>query len=181
MASKTNDDDEPNALPEWANVDFGEIELGDRIGGGGVGIIYKGYWKGEPVALKTLFDSRIGQDLKKEYMDELLVMSKVSHTNIVKFLGACMTPPNLCFIMEICECSLFDLLHVQRVQLSMQDNMQLAVRKYSFVALLDWPFSFLYQQPSSGQPFVSSYRDQRARVSFLTSLYFDRNLCVFAI
>ena len=92
----------------WMHIDFErEIQLGDLIGGGGVGMIYKGWYKDEQVALKTLFDSRIGEDLKREYMDELLVMSKVKHSNIVKFLGACMKPPNLCFVMEMCECSLY--------------------------------------------------------------------------
>ena len=92
----------------WMHIDFErEVQLGDLIGGGGVGMIYKGWYKDEQVALKTLFDSRIGEDLKKEYMDELLVMSKVKHSNIVKFLGACMKPPNLCFVMEMCECSLY--------------------------------------------------------------------------
>jgi len=108
----------------WANVEFGEIELGDRIGGGGVGIIYKGYWRNEPVALKTLFDARISQELKQEYIDELLVMSKVSHSNIVKFMGACMTPPNLCFIMELCETSLFNILHVDKLEYSLYDKVQ---------------------------------------------------------
>lgn len=92
----------------WMHIDFErEVQLGDLIGGGGVGMIYKGWYKDEQVALKTLFDSRIGEDLKREYMDELLVMSKVKHSNIVKFLGACMKPPNLCFVMEMCECSLY--------------------------------------------------------------------------
>lgn len=26
----------------WTQIDFREIELGDQIGGGGVGVIYKG-------------------------------------------------------------------------------------------------------------------------------------------
>mmetsp|Transcript_9633 Transcript_9633/g.16039 ORF Transcript_9633/g.16039 Transcript_9633/m.16039 type:complete len:155 (-) Transcript_9633:2039-2503(-) len=113
----------------WANVEFGEIELGDRIGGGGVGIIYKGYWRNEPVALKTLFDARISQELKQEYIDELLVMSKVSHSNIVKFMGACMTPPNLCFIMELCETSLFNILHVDKLEYSLYDKVQALVSR----------------------------------------------------
>eukprot|EP01031_Cornospumella_fuschlensis_P036760 gene36760-44592_t len=110
-----------SSVPSWANVSFGEVTLGERIGGGGVGIIYKGYWKKQPVALKTLFDARISNDLKQEYMDELLVMSRVSHSNIVKFLGACMTPPNLCFIMELCQTSLFTMLHVDRVRFSIEE------------------------------------------------------------
>ena len=86
----------------WQHIDFDkDIELGDMIGGGGVGVIYKGWLKGEEVALKTLFDPRVDERLKKEYLDELLVMSKVKHSNIVTFLGACMTPPNLCFVMEV--------------------------------------------------------------------------------
>lgn len=115
MSSKQCDD---RSAPAWANVSFGEIDLGERIGGGGVGIIYRGFWKNQPVALKTLFDTRISADLKKEYMDELLVMSRVKHSNIVRFLGACMTPPNLCFIMELCETSLFHILHVDRIRMS---------------------------------------------------------------
>eukprot|EP01040_Poterioochromonas_malhamensis_P002169 gene2169-2310_t len=122
-----NYDGELSTIPSWANVKFSEIELGDRISGGGVGIIYKGWWNREPVALKTLFDARISADLKKDYMDELLVMSRLNHSNIVKFLGACMTPPNLCFIMELCECSLFQLLHVDRVAFTLTQQFQAAI------------------------------------------------------
>ena len=37
IMSKRDDDD-----ASWSNIDFNEIELGDRIGGGGAGIIYQG-------------------------------------------------------------------------------------------------------------------------------------------
>jgi len=111
----------------WSHIPFEDIEMGERIGGGGAGMIFRGWYKGEPVALKTLFDSRIGEDLKKEYMDELLVLSKVKHTNIVKFIGACMTPPNLCFIMEMCEGSLFNLIHVEKAGFSERDVIKMAV------------------------------------------------------
>jgi serine/threonine protein kinase len=126
--------DDSQEVSGWANVDFSEIELGDQIGGGGVGLIYKGWWKDQPVALKTLFDARIGQELKKEYMDELLVMSKVKHANIVAFLGACMTPPNLCFIMELCECSLYQLLHVERMNFTINESIQVAVCTIIFLS-----------------------------------------------
>ena len=39
----------------------------------------------------------------KEYMDEQLIMSQLEHPNIVSFLGASMTPPNLFFVMELCQ------------------------------------------------------------------------------
>lgn len=117
------------AEPEstWYHADRSEVELGERIGGGGVGVIYHGYFRGEPVALKTLFDTRVSEDLKQEYLDELLVMSKVKHSNIVNFLGACMTPPDLFFVMELCDCSLFDMLHKDKVSLTERDCVQMAV------------------------------------------------------
>jgi serine/threonine protein kinase len=130
------ENDMNNTIPEWANVSFDELEVGERIGGGGVGIVYQGYWKGKAVALKTLFDARISTELKQEYMDELLVMSRVSHSNIVRFLGACMTPPNLCFIMELCDCSLFHMLHVERLRLSMEESYQASIDIASAVEYL---------------------------------------------
>ena len=36
------DDDNHTDDASWSNIDFNEIELGDRIGGGGAGIIYQG-------------------------------------------------------------------------------------------------------------------------------------------
>jgi len=133
MESKKNEEEDNGANGTggggggWNNIDFSEIEMGDRIGGGGVGVIYKGWYKNEAVALKTLFDTRIDENLKKEYMDELLVMSKVKHSNIVTFLGACMVPPNLCFVMEMCQSSLFNVLHVDRRRFSERDIIQMAV------------------------------------------------------
>ena len=60
----------------WRQFRIDEIELGDVIGGGGVGIIYNGWVKGkkDAVALKTLFDVRVSDDLRQEYLDELLVL-----------------------------------------------------------------------------------------------------------
>lgn len=112
----------------WKQIEFKEVEIGERIGGGGIGIIYDGYYKGENVALKTLFDPRVSEELKKEYMDELLIMSRVSHSNIVKFLGACMTPPNLFFVMERCNGSLYTMLHEDNERLSERDCIRMAVR-----------------------------------------------------
>ena len=39
--SKENKDD-LNTGAAWNHIDFSELEIGDQIGGGGVGIIYKG-------------------------------------------------------------------------------------------------------------------------------------------
>jgi hypothetical protein len=105
------DDDEDH---RWEEIAYSEFELGRQIGGGGVGIVYDGWWGDKPVALKTLFDPRVEKELKQEFMDELIVMSKLHHPNIIELFGASIKPPNLCICMELCSCSLFDLLHRQQ-------------------------------------------------------------------
>lgn len=92
-------------------------------------MIYNGWIKGhkDAVALKTLFDPRVSEDLRKEYIDELLVLSRVRHSNIVNFLGACMTSPHLFFVMELCACSLFDKLHKYRETVLAPDCLRIAI------------------------------------------------------
>mmetsp|Transcript_38447 Transcript_38447/g.65463 ORF Transcript_38447/g.65463 Transcript_38447/m.65463 type:complete len:124 (+) Transcript_38447:1-372(+) len=103
----------------WEQIDFErDVVVGKKIGGGGVGVIYTGKFRGQDVALKTLFDPKANAELVQEYLDEVLVMSSMDHPNIVRFLGANLNPPNLCFVMELCDASLFDMLHRQRAEFS---------------------------------------------------------------
>ncbi|KAJ1289267.1 hypothetical protein BS78_02G151100 [Paspalum vaginatum] len=77
---------------------FSEAELRDAtnnydksriIGKGGHGTVYKGVVKGNmPVAIKrcTLIDER----QKKEFGQEMLILSQINHKNIVKLVGCCL-------------------------------------------------------------------------------------------
>lgn len=122
-------------MPEaggWTHIGEESIELGDQIGGGGVALVYKGWWGDDPVAIKTLFDPKVDAKLKQEYMDELLVMSELKHRNVVTFYGACMEPPRHFFVMELCDRSLYELLHgsskrgIAPCALSVHEKLQLA-------------------------------------------------------
>ena len=96
---------------QWTQVDPDDIEIGQRIGGGGFAIVYEGRWRGQHVAFKTLFDPRVGDKLKQEFMDELHVMSSLAHPNIVDLYAANTRPPKLLIVMELCDRSLYQLLH----------------------------------------------------------------------
>ena len=61
----------------WTRISIKDIDMGREIGGGGVALVYEGYFRDEPVALKTLFDPKVDAALQKEYLDELLVMARV--------------------------------------------------------------------------------------------------------
>jgi tRNA A-37 threonylcarbamoyl transferase component Bud32 len=96
---------------QWAHVHPEDIDVGQRIGGGGFAIVYEGRWEGRHVALKTLFDPRVSQELIQEFMDELHVMSALCHPNVVELFAANTRPPKLVIVMELCDRSLYQLLH----------------------------------------------------------------------
>lgn len=95
----------------WEDIDVSELDIGKRIGGGGFAIVYEATWRGKSVAVKTLFDPKVDDALKREFMDELHSMRMLDHPNVVKFIGACCKPPKLCFVMELLDTSLYELLH----------------------------------------------------------------------
>ena len=111
---------------QWTHIDPEELDIGQRIGGGGFAIVYEGRWKGKHVALKTLFDPRVGEKLKQEFMDELHVMSSLSHPNCVDLYAANTRPPKLVIVMELCDRSLYQFLHQTTEPLSQELAMQMA-------------------------------------------------------
>lgn len=49
--------DEPqphSGLCSWEAISYDEIELGEQLGGGSMGLVHRGTYQGEPVAVKTL-------------------------------------------------------------------------------------------------------------------------------
>ncbi|XP_053111423.1 interleukin-1 receptor-associated kinase 4 isoform X2 [Hemicordylus capensis] len=62
---------------------------GNKLGEGGFGIVYRGYINGRTVAVKKLTavsDVSI-QDLKKQFEQEIKIMAKCQHENLVELLG----------------------------------------------------------------------------------------------
>lgn len=96
---------------KWCRIHESEVDVFGQIGGGGVALVHRGRWQGRDVALKTLFDPKVDAALQREYMDELSVMADLRHPNVITFLGANMTPPKMFFVMELCDRSLFDIIH----------------------------------------------------------------------
>ena len=62
----------------------------------------------------------------KEYLDELLVMASLKHKNVVRFIGGCVDPPDLFFVMERCECSLHRVIHGSKSENVAPEKLSLA-------------------------------------------------------
>lgn len=103
--------EEDEGRTAWKNIQFADISVGEQIGGGGFAIVYKGTYRNKNVALKTMFDPRVDETLRADFMQELQILSELDHPGIVRMFGACVTPPNLCMVLELCHTSLYALLH----------------------------------------------------------------------
>lgn len=83
-------------LQEW-DIPFEQIQLGDPIGQGRWGKVYKGKWHGE-VAIRLLEIDGNNQDHLKLFKKEVMNYRQTRHENVALFMGACMNPPHLAII-----------------------------------------------------------------------------------
>ncbi|KAL1289339.1 hypothetical protein AAHE18_20G050500 [Arachis hypogaea] len=82
-------------LPELSQFEFGKLaiatnnfHLANKLGQGGFGLVYRGTLEdGLEVAVKRL--SRASYQGLEEFMNEVLVISKLQHRNLVRLLGCC--------------------------------------------------------------------------------------------
>eukprot|EP00937_MAST-01D_sp_MAST-1D-sp2_P003497 g3497.t1 len=100
------DDDGPN---DW-EIAWKEIKLGRKIAAGAFGTVYTAQWMGTEVAVKVPLFRASGargkggdgaqHTVDTTFLREVRLMSSMHHPNIVVFLGACITAPNVCVLME---------------------------------------------------------------------------------
>jgi len=82
-------------------VDIRDIELeADKKAQGGLGVLYKGVWRGCEVAVKRPVDPRSAMDpeLKEDFRREVDILSEVRHPNVVLLMGVRLpvTPGDAC-------------------------------------------------------------------------------------
>ncbi|KAG1361021.1 serine/threonine-protein kinase STY46-like [Cocos nucifera] len=76
---------------------------------------YRGTYCSQDVAIKVLKPERTNADMLREFAQEVYIMRKVRHKNIVQFIGACTRPPSLCIVTEFMSGgSVYDFLHKQK-------------------------------------------------------------------
>ncbi|PNH04014.1 putative serine/threonine-protein kinase [Tetrabaena socialis] len=78
------------------------------LGKGAFGRVYEGTYHGQRVAVKQLLDLVEGaelEELQASFAQELEVLGRCRHPNILRILAACMTPPRPCLVMEVSQAS----------------------------------------------------------------------------
>ncbi|KAL9262224.1 putative serine/threonine-protein kinase SIS8 [Drosera capensis] len=121
-------DDKP-LLPfqEW-NIDFSELTVGTRVGIGFFGEVFRGIWNGTDVAIKVFLEQDLTPENMEDFCNEIAILSRLRHPNVILFLGACTKPPRLSMVTEYMEMgSLYYLIHLsgQKKKLSWRRRLKM--------------------------------------------------------
>jgi hypothetical protein len=86
------------------------------LGIGGSARVYRGLYRGSPVAVKLIFLMELTPMDVSAFVNEAAKLHSLNgHTNVVSLIGVCIRPPALALVMELCAFgSLYDVLHAPR-------------------------------------------------------------------
>ncbi|KAJ7559742.1 hypothetical protein O6H91_04G099000 [Diphasiastrum complanatum] len=97
---------------EW-NIDFSELRIGIRVGIGSFGEVFRGIWRGTEVAIKLMLEQDLTKENTEDFCNEIRLLSRLRHPNVILFLGACTKPPHLSLVTEYMHMgSLYHLVHL---------------------------------------------------------------------
>ena len=126
--SKKKKTDEKNR--EVWEIRTKDVVFEKQIGVGSCGKVWLASWLGSPVAVKTFSDEDFmnTEEFVSAVRKEVELMSILHHPNIVMFLGACVTPPEMCLLLEYCAYgSLYSFLRSEKTH-KVKINMNLCVK-----------------------------------------------------
>ncbi|KAI4325156.1 hypothetical protein MLD38_030577 [Melastoma candidum] len=112
---------------EW-NINFSEIAVGTRVGIGFFGEVFRGIWNGTDVAIKVFLEQDLTAENMEDFCNEISILSRLRHPNVILFLGACTMPPHLSMVTEYMEMgSLYNLIHLsgQKKKLSWRRRLKI--------------------------------------------------------
>jgi serine/threonine protein kinase len=99
-------------------ISFSEIKIEKKIGQGGSGcIVFSGAYEGLQVAVKVFkVTSLDGSKFFKEFESEAMLLSSLRSPYIVNFYGVSLNYPRIGIVLELCKCSLADLINTKQIQ-----------------------------------------------------------------
>ncbi|KAL2937401.1 putative serine/threonine-protein kinase SIS8 [Bienertia sinuspersici] len=112
---------------EW-NIEFSELTVGTRVGIGFFGEVFRGIWNGTDVAIKVFLEQDLTSENMEDFCNEIAILSRLRHPNVILFLGACTKPPRLSMVTEYMEMgSLYYLIHLsgQKKKLSWRRRLKM--------------------------------------------------------
>jgi len=93
-------------------VDWRDVDLVERIGGGSFGTVHRATWRSTPVAAKVIKidDAAVRESALEEFAAEAQILKKLRHPNICMLVGYTVEPGHELILAELMRCSLLDIL-----------------------------------------------------------------------
>lgn len=114
-------------LASWTgNFDPNHVSLGGhKIGEGAFGAVFR---TDEPIGKKILAIKVLNEDFKEQFLNEVNIMTRIDHVNILPLLGVSLESSSLCLVMEFMpRGSLLMCLANNDNVLTVQDRLEIAV------------------------------------------------------
>ncbi|EOY29897.1 Map3k delta-1 protein kinase isoform 4 [Theobroma cacao] len=114
-------------VSEW-EIPWEDLQIGERIGIGSYGEVYRADWNGTEVAVKKFLDQDFSGDALIQFKCEVEIMLRLRHPNVVLFMGAVTRSPHFSILTEFLpRGSLYKLLHRPNPQLDEKRRMRMAL------------------------------------------------------
>eukprot|EP00629_Pelagomonadales_sp_RCC1024_P017280 CAMPEP_0119265972 /NCGR_PEP_ID=MMETSP1329-20130426/4620_1 /TAXON_ID=114041 /ORGANISM="Genus nov. species nov., Strain RCC1024" /LENGTH=595 /DNA_ID=CAMNT_0007265833 /DNA_START=180 /DNA_END=1963 /DNA_ORIENTATION=- len=103
-------------------VDWRDVTLLDKIGGGSFGDVYRATWRSTPVAAKCIQVSGTDvtpaqrQEALDDFIAEASILKKLRHPNVCLLIAYSLAPQHEMILSELMRCSLLDTLKALRAE-----------------------------------------------------------------
>uniref|UniRef100_A0ACD5WDQ9 Uncharacterized protein n=1 Tax=Avena sativa TaxID=4498 RepID=A0ACD5WDQ9_AVESA len=77
-----------------------DLVIGEQIGQGACGTVYHALWYGSDVAVKLFSGQEYSEEMINTFRQEVSLMKKLRHPNIILFMGAVASQQQLCIVTE---------------------------------------------------------------------------------
>ncbi|WJZ86691.1 hypothetical protein VitviT2T_006125 [Vitis vinifera] len=105
-----------------------DLTIGEQIGQGSCGTVYHGLWYGSDVAIKVFSKQEYSDDVILSFRQEVSLMKRLRHPNVLLFMGAVTSPQRLCIVTEFLpRGSLFRLLQRNTSRLDWRRRVHMAL------------------------------------------------------
>ncbi|XP_058076188.1 uncharacterized protein LOC131224804 [Magnolia sinica] len=105
-----------------------DLTIGEQIGQGSCGTVYHGLWYGSDVAVKVFSKQEYSDEVILSFRQEVSLMKRLRHPNILLFMGAVTSPQRLCIVTEFLpRGSLFRLLQRNTTRLDWRRRVHMAL------------------------------------------------------
>ncbi|CAL1413051.1 unnamed protein product [Linum trigynum] len=105
-----------------------DLTIGEQIGQGSCGTVYHALWYGSDVAVKVFSKQEYSDDVILSFRQEVSLMKRLRHPNVLLFMGAVTSPQRLCIVTEFLpRGSLFRLIQRNTAKLEWRRRVHMAL------------------------------------------------------